>query len=53
MFELAIKKKDLKNFCIKNHIKRLSLFGSALNGNMNAGSDIDLLVEFYEENIPG
>lgn len=55
MFTLIkkIKKEDLKKFCIKNHIKKLSLFGSALNGKMHSGSDIDLLVEFNEENIPG
>ena len=40
-------------FCEKHHIRRLSLFGSQLKGTARPDSDIDLLVEFEPEHIPG
>lgn len=43
----------LKEFCIRNHIRKLSLFGSALNGELRPNSDIDLLVEFEPDQEPG
>jgi uncharacterized protein len=43
----------LADFCRKNHIIKLSLFGSTLNGTSTAQSDIDLLVEFHPDHIPG
>ena len=43
----------LAPFCEKHHIRRLSLFGSQLKGTARPDSDIDLLVEFEPENIPG
>jgi len=51
--EKHIAKYTLADFCRRNHIKKLSLFGSALHGGMQQGSDIDLLVEFEENYIPG
>ncbi len=43
----------LIEFCKKNYIKKLSLFGSALSGQFGPDSDIDLLVEFEEGHTPG
>lgn len=45
--------KKLTKFC-KEHpiIARLSLFGSALSGNLRKDSDIDLLVEFEPGKTP-
>lgn len=43
----------LAPFCEKHHIRRLSLFGSQLKGSARPDSDIDLLVEFEPEHIPG
>jgi predicted nucleotidyltransferase len=43
----------LADFCQKNHITKLSLFGSAVRGESSAQSDIDLLVEFHPEHTPG
>ena len=36
----------IAEFCEKNHIRKLSLFGSVLRDNFSSGSDIDFLVEF-------
>lgn len=47
-----IKKEELLKFCRENHIKKLSLFGSALRDELKLESDIDLLVEFEDEHIP-
>ena len=40
-------------FCEQHHIRRLSLFGSQLKGTARSDSDIDLLVEFELERVPG
>ena len=55
MFQLTnyIPSEKLQGFCRKNHIKKLSLFGSALRDELTPESDIDLLVEFEEDHIPG
>jgi predicted nucleotidyltransferase len=46
-------KDKLIEFCQKNHIRRLSVFGSALRGQLGPESDIDLLVEFEQDHTPG
>ena len=40
-------------FCRKHHIRRLALFGSTLHGNSEADSDLDVLVEFEPDHVPG
>jgi predicted nucleotidyltransferase len=48
-----ISKEKLAGFCKKNHIKKLSVFGSAVRGELLPDSDIDLLVEFEQGLTPG
>ena len=43
----------LAQFCKAHHIRRLSLFGSQLKGTARADSDVDLLVEFDPDHVPG
>jgi len=43
----------LARFCEQHHILRLALYGSQLKGTAGPDSDIDLLVEFDPEHIPG
>jgi uncharacterized protein len=43
----------LTGFCERHHIRRLALFGSELQGTARPDSDIDLLVEFEPNEIPG
>ncbi|QWR78918.1 nucleotidyltransferase family protein [Candidatus Magnetomonas plexicatena] len=50
---LILPKKEIAEFCKRHHIKKLSLFGSYLHGTFRPQSDIDLLVEFEPEHIPG
>lgn len=42
----------IADFCRRNYIRKHSLFGSALRGELRAESDIDLLVEFEPGHIP-
>jgi len=51
--EQKIPKSKLMEFCKKNHIRKLSVFGSAIRGELQPDSDIDLLVEFEEGFTPG
>lgn len=53
MPHLAIPEERLARFCRKQHIRRLSLFGSTLAGTARPDSDIDLLVEFEPGHEPG
>jgi len=50
---LAIPKDKIRDFCHRHHIRRLSVFGSALRDDFNADSDVDVLVEFEEGQEPG
>jgi predicted nucleotidyltransferase len=43
----------LAAFCHTNGVRRLGLFGSALRGEFQPDSDIDLLVEFEAGRVPG
>jgi predicted nucleotidyltransferase len=51
--EQKISKDKLVDFCTKNHIKRLSVFGSSIRDELQPDSDIDLLVEFKQGHTPG
>ena len=49
---IEIPREKIAKFCRRNHILRLSLFGSALRGELRPDSDIDFLVEFDPDHIP-
>ena len=51
--QVSISKSSLTAFCQKNGIRRLAVFGSALRDEFGPDSDIDLLVEFEPNRIPG
>ena len=43
---LRVDSDELAEFCRRNHIRRLSLFGSVLGDDFGPGSDVDVLVDF-------
>src|SRR5437762_2873306 len=43
----------LADFCQRHHIRRLSVFGSALRDDFRPDSDVDVLVEFQPGRTPG
>lgn len=51
--QIDISKDLIAEFCRNNHIQRMAVFGSILHGDYRPDSDIDLLVEFEPEHIPG
>jgi predicted nucleotidyltransferase len=51
--DIDLSKDKIAEFCKRNHIRKLSVFGSFLGEAFNSDSDIDILVEFYPEHIPG
>lgn len=50
---LVVDDEALAAFCRRHGIRRLSLFGSALRGGLDPDSDVDLLVEFQPDRVPG
>jgi len=51
--KIKLPKEKIIEFCKENFIIKLSLFGSALRDDFNDNSDIDILVEFDKDHIPG
>ena len=43
---VTIDRSKIASFCQRNHIKELSLFGSAIRDDFGLDSDVDVLVEF-------
>lgn len=50
---IEIHTEKIKLLCQKYHINKFALFGSVLRNDFNHNSDIDVLVEFNPEYIPG
>ena len=50
---ISISKEQIVQFCHRHHIRKLSLFGSVLRDDFRPDSDIDVLVEFEPDHIPG
>ncbi len=53
MQQLDVDRTKLDALCREYHVTRLAIFGSSLNGEDTAASDLDLLVEFEPGKIPG
>lgn len=53
MTRIPIDQTRIAEFCRKHHIRRLSLFGSALREDFYPDSDVDVLVEFEPGHVPG
>ena len=50
---LEIPQAAVAEFCRRNHIRRLALFGSVLRDDFTPESDVDVLVEFEPGRTPG
>ena len=51
--QLLVPKEQLASFCQKHGIAWLAVFGSALRADFGPESDVDVLVDFEPERIPG
>lgn len=43
---ISVDRERIARFCRRNHIRKLSLFGSVVRGDFRPDSDVDVLVEF-------
>ncbi len=50
---MNIPREKIAEFCKRNHIRKLSLFGSILREDFSPNSDVDVLVEFEPGRGPG
>lgn len=50
---IEIPSDKVASFCDQYHILKLSLFGSILREDFNSDSDIDVLVQFEPNHVPG
>ena len=50
---IAIPRTELATFCRAHGIRRLAIFGSALRADFGPESDIDVLVDFAPNRVPG
>ncbi len=44
--QITVDDKKIADFCVRNHIRKLSFFGSVLEEKFRPDSDIDVLLEF-------
>lgn len=51
--KIEIQKSWIDKFCKSHHIIKLALFGSVLTDQFSDKSDIDILVEFDPNHVPG
>jgi predicted nucleotidyltransferase len=51
--KIPIPREQVIEFCRRHHIRKLSLFGSVLRDDFRPDSDVDVLVEFEPDHIPG
>jgi len=52
-YSIDLPRERIVAFCKKHHICKFSVFGSALRKDFRSDSDIDILVEFHPDYIPG
>ena len=53
MVQIQIPQQSLASFCRRNHIRKLSLFGSVLRDDFRPDSDVDVLVLFEPGYVVG
>ena len=51
--DLSIDRDAVSAFCRQHRIKRLALFGSAIRDDSQPDSDVDILIEFEPDHVPG
>jgi predicted nucleotidyltransferase len=53
MEKLNLNIDEIKSFCHRYSVRKLSLFGSVLRDDFTSESDVDILVEFEQGKTPG
>jgi predicted nucleotidyltransferase len=50
---ISVDEEALAAICQRHHIRRLALFGSVLRDGFRPNSDVDVLVDFEPDHVPG
>ncbi|HEY3380028.1 MAG TPA: nucleotidyltransferase family protein [Armatimonadota bacterium] len=50
---IQVDRSQIAEFCRRHHIRKLAFFGSVIREDFRPESDVDVLVEFEPEHIPG
>jgi predicted nucleotidyltransferase len=50
---LSFSRDQVRDFCVRRHIRSLAFFGSVLRDDFGPASDVDVLVEFEPGHVPG
>jgi len=50
---IFVDRQKIVDFCRRHHIRRLAFFGSVLRNDFGPESDVDVLVEFEPDYVPG
>jgi len=53
MAQIPINDKEIAAFCRRHRIKRFALYGSVLRADFRPDSDVDVLIEFEPDAVPG
>jgi predicted nucleotidyltransferase len=51
--KIFVDRQQIMDFCRRHHIHRLAFFGSVLRNDFGPESDVDVLVEFEPDHVPG
>jgi predicted nucleotidyltransferase len=51
--QIEVDREKIAEFCRRHHIRRLAFFGSVLREDFRPDSDVDVLVEFEKDHVPG
>jgi len=50
---LGVPQEQIAEFCRRNHVRKLALFGSVLRDDFSQESDVDVVVEYESGHVPG
>ncbi len=53
MTRIPVDRAKIVDFCRKHHIRKFAFFGSVLRDDFRPESDVDVLVEFEPDHVPG
>ena len=51
--KIQVNPEAIAAFCRRHHIRKMAFFGSVLREDFGPDSDVDVLVEFEPEHVPG
>jgi uncharacterized protein len=50
---ISVDQAQIAEFCRRHHIRKFAFFGSVLRDDFRPDSDVDVLIEFEPDHVPG